>query len=268
MGPGSRTDIGPARKIWEGPRPSAWGAGLANFVSQYPSSLPHGVNPDAKRVPCPQTGHLFLRLAQLAVGLTVAPRYRCDQFVPRRHAHPSHATPPGPMPGAIQVRQQKSLQTSMIDTITALPAAASRLDCRHSHPDCRATVARIVSPALCRRRAPCVTAPLPAASRMARAQSDAAGPLDASAGTKAKEGRPSRVSDRSLRKRNRSLDGSRSNFRILKNHRAETRLGIRGLRYEVPAIPRQRPGFWRLTSGNIVTSVSTRTLRRETQVAG
>src|SRR6516225_10026596 len=25
MGPGSRTDIGPARKIWEGPRPSAWG---------------------------------------------------------------------------------------------------------------------------------------------------------------------------------------------------------------------------------------------------
>ena len=36
----------------------------------------------------------------------------------------------------------------MIDTIMpALPAAASRLDCRHSHPDCRATD-RIVSEAI------------------------------------------------------------------------------------------------------------------------
>jgi hypothetical protein len=35
---------------------------------------------------------------------------------------------------------KKTLRTSMIDTIMpALPAAASRLDCRHSHPDCRAT---------------------------------------------------------------------------------------------------------------------------------
>jgi hypothetical protein len=42
-------------------------------------------------------------------------------------------------------RQQKSLQTSMIDTIMpALPAAASRLDCRHSHPDCRASYRRIL----------------------------------------------------------------------------------------------------------------------------
>jgi hypothetical protein len=37
-------------------------------------------------------------------------------------------------------------------------------------------------------------------------------------------------SNRSLRKRNRSLDGSRSRFRILKNHQAETRSEIRRLR--------------------------------------
>src|SRR5262249_17455963 len=36
-------------------------------------------------------------------------------------------------------------------------------------------------------------------------------------------------SNRSPRKRNRSLDGSRSKFRILKNRRAETRHGFRGL---------------------------------------
>jgi hypothetical protein len=35
---------------------------------------------------------------------------------------------------------KKTLRTSTIDTImTSLPAAASKLDCRHSHPDCRAT---------------------------------------------------------------------------------------------------------------------------------
>jgi hypothetical protein len=36
---------------------------------------------------------------------------------------------------------KKTLRTSTIDTImTSLPAAASKLDCRHSHPDCRATL--------------------------------------------------------------------------------------------------------------------------------
>jgi hypothetical protein len=38
---------------------------------------------------------------------------------------------------------KKTLRTSTIDTImTSLPAAASKLDCRHSHPDCRATAIR------------------------------------------------------------------------------------------------------------------------------
>src|SRR5271169_501079 len=39
----------------------------------------------------------------------------------------------------------------------------------------------------------------------------------------------SAMSNRSLRKRNRSLDGSQSRFRILKIHRAETAAEIRGL---------------------------------------
>jgi hypothetical protein len=39
-----------------------------------------------------------------------------------------------------QSGSKKPLRTSVIDTIMpALPAAVSRLDCRHSHPDCRAT---------------------------------------------------------------------------------------------------------------------------------
>jgi hypothetical protein len=38
---------------------------------------------------------------------------------------------------------KKSLRTSVIDMIMpSLPAAASKLNCRHSHPDCRATRAR------------------------------------------------------------------------------------------------------------------------------
>jgi hypothetical protein len=42
--------------------------------------------------------------------------------------------------------------------------------------------------------------------------------------------------------------GSRSKFRILKNRRAETRRGFRGLRYETPEIPRHKDGLvaWRV----------------------
>src|SRR5215471_12021269 len=48
---------------------------------------------------------------------------------------------------------KKTLRTSMIDTIMpSLPAAASRLDCRHSHPDCRATAADKLSPDIIRER--------------------------------------------------------------------------------------------------------------------
>jgi hypothetical protein len=65
-------------------------------------------------------------------------------------------------------------------------------------------------------------------------------------------------------KRNRSLDSSRSKFRILKNHRAETRSEFRRLRWEVPGFPCQRPGPWPVTSGNVDTSASTRNSRRET----
>ena len=57
---------------------------------------------------------------------------------------------------------------------------------------------------------------------------------------------------------------SRSKFRILKNHRAETRAGNLGLQREMPDIPRQGPDFWRLTSGNVGTSVNTRNPQRET----
>jgi len=62
--------------------------------------------------------------------LTVAPSQRRDQLVPRPHAHPPHATPPGPMPGAIQVRQW-SLSGNNPDEAM-----------RRSHPDCRATLCR------------------------------------------------------------------------------------------------------------------------------
>jgi Protein of unknown function, DUF488 len=53
----------------------------------------------------------------------------------------------------------------------------------------------------------------------------------------------------------RSVPRSSSKFRILKNHRAETRRGIRGLQRETSEIPRQRPDFWPLTSGNVAISV-------------
>jgi hypothetical protein len=56
--------------------------------------------------------------------------------------------------------------------------------------------------------------------------------------------------------------------RILKISRAETRPGNLGLRRETPDIPRQRPDFWRLTSGNVGTSLSTRNPYGETTVAG
>ena len=64
-------------------------------------------------------------------------------------------------------------------------------------------------------------------------------------------------SNRSPRKRNRSLDNLARKFRILKNHRAETRAGNLGLQREMPDIPRQRPDFWRPNSGNVGTSVRT-----------
>jgi hypothetical protein len=51
---------------------------------------------------------------------------------------------------------------------------------------------------------------------------------------------------------------SRSKFRILKNHRAETRSEFHRLRYETPEFPRQRPGSGPLTYGNVGTSSSTR----------
>jgi hypothetical protein len=67
---------------------------------------------------------------------------------------------------------------------------------------------------------------------------------------------------------NRSLDNPARKFRILKNHRAETCARNLGLQRETPDIPRQRPDFWRLTYGNVATSVSTRNPWRETAVAG
>jgi hypothetical protein len=75
-------------------------------------------------------------------------------------------------------------------------------------------------------------------------------------------------SNRSRRKRNRSPDGSRSGFRILKNHRTETRSEFRCLWCETPEFPRQRPGSWPPTSGNVLTSVGTRNSHGETAVAG
>jgi hypothetical protein len=57
-------------------------------------------------------------------------------------------------------------------------------------------------------------------------------------------------------------------FRILKNPRAETRLGFRGLWRESPKIRRQRPEARPLTSGNVASSQSSVTLPEETAVAG
>ena len=53
---------------------------------------------------------------------------------------------------------------------------------------------------------------------------------------------------------NRSLDGSRSKFRILKNHRAETCPKFRRLRCETPEFPRRRTGSWPLTFGKVGAS--------------
>jgi hypothetical protein len=75
-------------------------------------------------------------------------------------------------------------------------------------------------------------------------------------------------SNRSPRKRNRSLDGPAPKFRILKIHRAETGAEIRGLRYDSYDFPRQRPGSGPLTLGNVDTPPSTGNDRRETIVAG
>jgi hypothetical protein len=57
-------------------------------------------------------------------------------------------------------------------------------------------------------------------------------------------------------------------FRILNIHRAETGPENLGLPHEVPDIPRQRPGSWPPSSGNVGTSVNTRIPRGETAVAG
>jgi hypothetical protein len=71
-----------------------------------------------------------------------------------------------------------------------------------------------------------------------------------------KDGLPSPESgfERSLRKRNPSPDGSRSKFRILKNHRAETRREIRGLLRDSSRIPGERPGPC-VTGAKVVASV-------------
>jgi hypothetical protein len=45
---------------------------------------------------------------------------------------------------------------------------------------------------------------------------------------------PARHSNQSPRKRNRSLDAPAPKFRILKNHRGETRAGNLGLQRETP----------------------------------
>src|ERR1700729_2372799 len=75
-------------------------------------------------------------------------------------------------------------------------------------------------------------------------------------------------SNRSLRKRNWSLHACGSEFRILKNHRAETRPENPGLLHELPDIPRQRPGSWPLTARNVDTSLSAGNPYEETPVAG
>ena len=57
-------------------------------------------------------------------------------------------------------------------------------------------------------------------------------------------------------------------FRILKNHRAETRREIRGFPCESSKILGERPGPFPLTLGKVDTSASTRNSRVETTVAG
>jgi hypothetical protein len=86
-------------------------------------------------------------------------------------------------------------------------------------------------------------------------------------GAPSRGSQPAYLSNRSPRKRNRS-GGPASKFRILKNHRAETCRGIRGLQRESSEILRQRPGSWPLTSGNVGTSANTRNPRGETPLAG
>src|SRR5580692_5404315 len=57
-------------------------------------------------------------------------------------------------------------------------------------------------------------------------------------------------------------------FRILKIHRAETGPENLRLPYEVPDIPRQKPGLWPPTAGNVDTSPSAGNPWRETMMAG
>jgi hypothetical protein len=63
-------------------------------------------------------------------------------------------------------------------------------------------------------------------------------------------------------------DSPAPKFRILKIHRAETGAEIRGLRYEMSVIPRQRSRPSPLTLGNVDTPPNTGNGRRETVVAG
>jgi hypothetical protein len=76
------------------------------------------------------------------------------------------------------------------------------------------------------------------------------------------------MSNRSLRKRNRSLDAPAPKFRILKIHRAETGADIRGFWCETSDIPRQRPGPSPLTLVNVDAPPSAGNGRRDTAVAG
>jgi hypothetical protein len=57
-------------------------------------------------------------------------------------------------------------------------------------------------------------------------------------------------------------------FRILEFHRAETRPENLALRCETPGIPRQRPGSWLTTSGNVDTSPSAGNPYEKTGLAG
>ena len=135
--------------------------------------------------------------------------------------------------------------SSTCPAITFTSPSTSAVDC--GHRQCRRASSaggrhRKITPPLRPRRATSTPACWPAAS-----------PAD---------------SNRSPRKRNRSLGAPARKFRILKIHRAETRPGNLDLRGEVSDIPRQRPDSWPLTSGNVGTSASTRNSYAETIVAG
>jgi hypothetical protein len=78
----------------------------------------------------------------------------------------------------------------------------------------------------------------------------------------------SESSNRSPRKRNRSLDTPSAKFRILKNRSVETALAISDSRRKTGEIPRQRPGVWPLTYGNFGSLQSSGSHPEETAVAG